>query len=171
MDPDELRSRLEALHPDAFGWALSCTDRDVEAARDVLQTAYLDLLAGAARWNGAASFRTWVFAVIRNKARDHRRRAWVAGRALARLFVLRADSAPAPSPESCACATERARILRRALARLSRRQREVLQLVFYHGLSVEQAAEVLSLSCGTARLHYERGKRRLRLLIPREMRG
>lgn len=170
MDPDELRTKLEALHPDSFGWALACSDRDPEAAREVLQMAYVDVLDGGARWSGGASFKTWFFAVIRNKARERRRRAWARGRGLARLLALGHDPEPVPNPESASSGAERARLLREALTRLSRRQRETLHLVFYQGLTLSEAADVLGLSTGTVSLHYERGKKRLRELMPREAR-
>ena len=52
-----------------------------------------------------------------------------------------------------------------ALARLSARQREVLHLVFYEGVSIAEAAEVLQIGVGSARQHYERGKRHLRRIL------
>ncbi len=51
---------------------------------------------------------------------------------------------------------------------LTARQREILHLVFYQELSVQEAAEVLGMPVGTARTHYERGKTRLRAMLAGE---
>jgi RNA polymerase sigma-70 factor (ECF subfamily) len=55
-----------------------------------------------------------------------------------------------------------------ALRRLPARQRDLLHLVFYQDLSIGEAADVLGVSIGTARTHYERGKARLRRLLGEE---
>src|SRR6476660_8238037 len=68
MDIAELKDELEKLHSASFGWALNCCRRDHAEAEEVLQTVYLKILEGKARFRGEASLKTWLFAVIRKTA-------------------------------------------------------------------------------------------------------
>lgn len=162
----DLRGELERLHPASFGWAMSCCGHRREEAEDVLQTSYLKVLDGSARFAGDASFKTFLFAVVRRTAAERRRRELVRGGLLARW--LRLAPAPAVEPPIDLRLSARAQRLRAALARLPRRQQEVLRLVFQHELPIADAAAVLGVGVGSARTHYERGKRRLRVLLGEE---
>lgn len=154
MTPSEIEVELERIHPAGFAWALACCGWNREDALDVLQTSYLKMLDGRARFGGQSSFKTFLFGVIRHTASEERRRA-----ALRRVWLTRwADRPTRPAPT--AGPDDRIALLS-ALSRLSRRQREVLAAVFYMGLTIEEAAEALAISVGSARTHYERGKRRL----------
>src|SRR6267378_5785867 len=74
MDIAELKAELETLHSASFGWALSCCRRDHTEAEEVLQTVYLKILEGKARFGGESSLKTWLFAVIRKTAATEYRR-------------------------------------------------------------------------------------------------
>src|SRR5262245_62382199 len=74
MTTEELTAQLEAHHASSYGWALACCRRDPSEAEEVLQSVYLKVLEGKARFDGRASFKTWLFAVIRKTASDHRRK-------------------------------------------------------------------------------------------------
>ncbi|MBI3450147.1 MAG: RNA polymerase sigma factor [Acidobacteria bacterium] len=164
-NPAELAPELERLHDEAYAWALACCRWDRDEGTEVLQTTYVKILDGRARFGGRSSLKTWLFSVIHRTAAERRRRAAV------RSFLLRASAnghsaPPSPeTPESLLAASERSSSLTRALRRLSRRQLEVLHLVFYQEMSVEEASKVLDITLGSARTHYERGKKSLRRLL------
>jgi RNA polymerase sigma-70 factor (ECF subfamily) len=166
MTDSELRTALETHHSESYGWALSCCARSYVDAEALLQTVYLKALMGKARYDGKASFKTWLFAVIRRTAADERRR-----QILRRLLLNRRQESPVQAaverPDELVYRAEIQRLVREALTQLPRRQREVLQLVFYHDLSLAEAAKVMSVSLGSARTHYDRGKKQLR----RQMEG
>src|SRR5215475_13284463 len=77
MDDHELRDELERHYRESYGWALSCCSRNPHEAENVLNIVYLKALEGKARFDGRASFKTWLFAVIRKTAMDERRRNWL----------------------------------------------------------------------------------------------
>lgn len=166
MDISDIKASLEKYHRSSYGWALSCCRRDSVEAEEVLQTVYLKILEGKARFRAEATFKTWLFAVIRTTAADRRRR-----NRLRKLKLLQSvERAAVPisrpeGPEDSFHRSETQSLFRRTLAALPGRQREVLQLVFYHDLSLQEAALVMGVSVGSARTHYERGKKRLRQLF------
>jgi len=155
-----LEGEIERLHPASYGWALACCRFRRQEAEDVLQSAYLKVLDGRARYDGRSSVRTWLFGVIRKTALDARRRRWLEAMGLLRWNHANGAVTLVVSLDEVGNHQGRSRILR-ALSELPARQREVLDLVFYHGMTIAEAAEVMSVSVGAARVHYDRGKRRL----------
>jgi len=128
--------------------------------------AYLKILDGRARFGGRSSFRTWLFGVIRRTAAEHRRGRWL--RSMSGPRWRDARPSPPPSPETRLGEAESGHALRAALRELPARQREVLHLVFYQEMTLDEAARVLGISPGSARTHYHRGKIALQRRLGRE---
>jgi RNA polymerase sigma factor (sigma-70 family) len=164
MEIAELKAELEKLHQASFGWALNCCRHNRVEAEEVLQTVYLKILQGKAIYRGESKLRTWLFAVIRKTAITERRKHLL--RSLVTITATDNKSSSQPELE-----LERSEIQQRfqhALAALPGRQRETLHLVFYQDLSLSEAAEVMHISIGSVRRHYERGKKQLREALNRE---
>lgn len=155
----EISEQLEQYHAESFGWALACCSRNREEADAVLQRTYLKVLSGKARYHGKSSFRTWLFSVIRRTAIDERRTGF-----LRRLIV---ENLPPlvksiSQPDESLYTRELRDCIGVAMSGLPKRQKEVLFLVFYHELSLAEAAQVMGVSKGTAHRHYERAKNGMR---------
>ena len=174
----DLERQLKALHAEALRWATACADGDADEGADLLQEAYLLLLDGRARFEGRSSLKTWLFGLLRGLAANHRRalrrrllllarRAHELARALhgAGAGEEGAGAGEGGDPlSSLAAREERAgeqEALESALALLSARQRQVIELVLTHDLTVEEAAAVMGVGVGSARTHYARAKERL----------
>jgi RNA polymerase sigma-70 factor (ECF subfamily) len=167
MDDNEVREQLARHHTDAHGWAIRCCAGHRNEAEDVLHTAYWKILDGKARFAGGSSFKTWLFGVIRYTAlEEFRRRTWnpLASDRYAEPIE---EVASEGGPDRLAEASEQQDALRMAMGTLPQRQQQVLHLVFYQGLTIEDAAGVLGISVGSARTHYERGKEKMREQLDR----
>lgn len=161
MDPRDLEQQLAQLHPASFAWALACCRWNAAEAEEALQSAYLRVLEGRARFSGRSSLKTWLFSVVRNVAADGRRRRWLHEVALGRWLGRAQQAESVPGAAELLESEERGARVRHALSRLAVRQREVLELVFFQGLTIEEAAQVMGVALGTARVHYQRAKLRL----------
>lgn len=166
--------QLQVHHADNYGWALACCAWQRDSAEDVLQEAYLRVVDGRARFAGKSSLKTWFFAVIKRVAAETRRtQQRHAVLNLRALLPGQSDAVPAlnTSPDLLPDSVEEAQAstqLRNALLKLSVRQREVLHLVFYSELTLEEAGTTLQISVGSARTHYHRGKERLAEILELE---
>ena len=120
----------------------------------MLQETYVRVLEGKARFDGRSTFKTFLFSVIRRTAAQSRRRRFFWELALSRARSRPDASEPAER-------SDRRLLVGGALGKLARRQRQILELVFGHGMTLEEAARALGVSVGSARVHYDRAKRRL----------
>jgi RNA polymerase sigma factor (sigma-70 family) len=154
MQHEQLEQTVKALHRDAYIWARQCCRFDDEMAKDVLQQVYLKILESKAVYGGKSSVKTWLFSVIRFTANGSM------AQANAILPLLEDYDVPDEVVSSDAD-----RSPEELIQLLPAKQREVLLLVFYHGLTLEKAAEVMEIGLGTVRTHYDRGKKNLKKLI------
>ena len=153
-NPHVSRSALEAMHGQVFGWALSRCNYEQAVAEDLVQQAYVELLTGKARFDGASSLKTFVFSVVQNLARSRFRRQATRLRLAGRVAAEPETVEPAEPTENEA--------VWQAVQKLPPRQRDVVELVFCRDLTIADAARVMGVSTGTGRTHYDRAKKALR---------
>ena len=128
---------------------------DEALAEDLLSDVFLDVWRQAATFESRSSVSTWLLAIARHKALSARRR-----RPDAELDEKIASTVadPADDPEVVLQKKTRADLLRRCLARLSPEHGEVIDLVYFHGKSVKEVAEIVGIAEATVqtRMFYAR---------------
>jgi len=133
-----------------FHFAVSIT-RSPDLAEEVLQETMTAVWNGAKRFKGQSKVTTWLLGIAKNQAYNLLRRE-DRGRRLPDAW----DRRPDPSTE-----VERSVHVERALDALPEAQREVLHLVFYENLTVEEMAELLGIPEGTVKSRMYHARRNL----------
>lgn len=105
--------------------------------------------------------RPWLFGILTKEIARHRRREQAHYRAL--TWVRSDDGAGDPAEQAVALAAARAvrAPLAAALAKLPDRDRDVLLLIAWGGLSYEEAAQAAGIPVGTVRSRLHRARRKL----------
>jgi len=162
-------ARLVERH---YGWALGFTDRMLATrheAEDLVQTAFLRVWQGAARWEANAKFSSWLYRVLYNLCMDQLRARNAAAREPLDGAVVETLADEAPNSEERVSGSQRDARVRAALARLAPRQRAALLLCYYEELSQEEAAALLGVSEGALESLLSRGRATLKKWLRDEL--
>jgi len=139
-----------------YRWLLRIV-HDETLAEDLLSDVFLDVWRQAATFEGRSSVSTWLLAIARHKALSARR-----GRSDAELDarIVTTIADPADDPEAALQKKNRSELLRNSLAGLSPEHGEVIDLVYYHGKSVREVADIVGVGEATVktRMFYARKK-------------
>jgi len=129
---------------------------DESMAEDLISDVFLDVWRQADRFEGRSAVSTWLMSIARFKALSARRRCKDAE--LDEIEATIAD--PADDPAVTLEKKNQSELLRHALTKLSAEHREIIDLVYYHEQSVDEAAQVLGIPAATVktRMFYARKK-------------
>ena len=158
--PSDAEAAFEELYrssrDDVFAYVTGLL-HDRSAAEDVTATAFERAYRRASSFNPRrGTRRAWLFGIARNAALDELRR---------RKRVTELTSEPVaddrPADESAEVAMRRA-ALAQAMAKLSARERELVALKFFAGLSTAEIAQVISVGERAAAMRVHRTIEKLR---------
>ncbi|MEO8084694.1 MAG: sigma-70 family RNA polymerase sigma factor [Ardenticatenales bacterium] len=137
---------------------------DPEVAEELLHDVFLDVWRGAATYRAQSRVGTWLLAIAHSRAcNELRRRSIRTPAALAARLLARGRSAAAPVDPR---ARADARVdVAAAVTLLSTEQAAVIELVYWHGLSLDEVASVVGAPIGTVKSRLSRARSFLRTAL------
>ena len=150
-----------ATHSMIYGLALKIL-RNQSAAEDVTIEVYLQVYQQAGQYNpqrGTPS--AWLLTLTRSRAIDRLRQEVMQHQREAQLEST-LFPCPFPDPEANSALTERCHMVRKALATLTKEQRQVIETAYYTGLSHTEIAAKLGQPLGTVKTRIRTGLQALR---------
>ena len=156
--------RLVRLHQDtarrvAFMICGHTTDFD-----DAVQDAFVKAWHALPGVHEGAPFRPWLLRIVANESRNRARSAGRRG-TLALRFAAQENALSMPSVEELVVAGEAAGDVRRALAQLNARDREIITCRYFLGLSELETADTLGCARGTVKSRLSRALQHLRVAL------
>ena len=130
-------------------------------AEDVTSEVFLDVWRQAHRFEARSAVTTWLLAIARHKALAELRRRPEPPSDAGSMDA----SDPADNPEATFAIKHRGEILRNCLTRLSPRHREIIDLVYYHEKSVQEAAAILGVPGNTVKTRMFHARKKLSELL------
>jgi RNA polymerase sigma factor (sigma-70 family) len=128
--------------------------RDHQAAEDAVQEAAVKAWLHIGRLRETSGIRPWFFTIVANQCRSVRRGRWWSV-----LKGVTLDRGAEPADDALAGSLD----LQRVILGLDPTDRALLILHYYHGLTLEETAGVLSLSHGATKSRLHRCLQRLRV--------
>jgi len=131
-------------------------------AEDLVNEVFVDVWRDASRFQGKSQVATWILAIARFKALSalRRRKDDALDEAAAAVIPDTADD-----PEITLQKLDRVAILRECMSHLSRDHREIIDLVYYHDMSVTEVAEIVGVPCNTVKTRVFNARKRMSKLL------
>jgi len=164
-DAEALKTLIGRWQPrlGALAWRLT---GQREAARDVVQDAWLAIVRGFKCLDDPAAFRTWAYRIVSHKCADWTRRRVVRRRVTAELHA----ESRAASDDSCRAAEtadDNARV-RAVLDSLPEEFRAMLVLYYLEEMNVADIARVLDVPEGTVKSRLFHARKKLKESLERK---
>src|ERR1700691_1003042 len=157
-DSDAFRVLVERHSRSVFRLAFRMTGNEQDA-EDMVQETFLRAFKQLHRFDGRASFGTWLYRIASNCSLDLIRARRVRGE---RQPGLDTAASPDPSPERLTRSKQLAGMLDRALEQLTEAERTAFLLRHYEGCNIEQIAKVLGVGNSAAKHSVFRAVQKLR---------
>ena len=134
-------------------------------AEDAVQETFLKVQRGIASFRGQSSFVTWTFRILVNTCHDARRSRLRKKEVAAYDEQQRADAAPRPEPRASVAHPSLRLALERALAKLTRHQRDVFLLYEVEGFRHAEISSMLEISEAASKNTLFQAKKNLRQML------
>ncbi len=140
--------------------------RQAEAAEEVVEDCFWQVWREAERFDATRGrVFTWVLTICRSRALDYLRRKDIA-EPMAEIETLRStELADDKDPLDILGATDRASAVHRALEQLKPRERQLISLAFFRGLTHQEIADACAMPIGTVKTAMYKAFKQMRAIL------
>lgn len=156
---EEMLTRLVEQHQMALLRLCYMLLQDTTLAEDAVQETFIKAYRALPKFRGECSDKTWLTRIAVNTCRDIKRSGWFRYMDR-RMEPERCPNQVAEQDDTTACLSE-------AIRALPQKEKEVILLHYYQGLTEKDVAKVLGVATSTVCYRLKRGREKLRCALER----
>ena len=152
---EQAMTRLITIHKAlVFTIALRMTN-DYDASKDITQETFIKVFKNMKKVKSAEHFKPWLCTIARNVVRDYFRK-------VRRSNIISLENIKDFRGQSNIDLTRRRVIIQNGLAQLTEKDRMLLTLAYYQGMSHNEIASVMKMEASNVKVSIHRARKRLR---------
>lgn len=136
---------------------------DSHLAEDVFQDVFLKVSQKLNTFQGESSIKTWIMRITINTSKDYLKSAWK--RRVTTFTEFHENTLTGEDKYSSIEQEQDNKIIRETVMELPDKYKDILLCVYFHDMTISEAATILKIAEGTAKSRLSRAKEKLKLRL------
>ncbi len=137
--------------------------KDSHTAEDIFQDVFIKVNQKLSTFQGSSSIKTWIIRITINTSKDYLKSAW--NQRVMPFTEYQENTMAGEDDFTAVEQQEENRMIRQEIMKLPDKYKDVLLCVYYHDMTIGEAAKVLQIAEGTAKSRLSRAKEKLKLCL------
>jgi RNA polymerase sigma-70 factor (ECF subfamily) len=135
--------------------------KDNHLAEDIFQDVFIKVNQKLSTFQGSSSIKTWIIRITINTCKDYLKSAWK--QKVVPMTEYQENTFTAEEEYTAVEQKDENRLIRKAVMELPDKYKDIVLCVYFHDMTVSQAAKVLKIAEGTAKSRLSRAKDKLKI--------
>lgn len=137
--------------------------KDLHLAEDIFQDVFIKVNQKLSTFEGNSSIKTWIIRITINTCKDYLKSAWI--RRVVPMMEYQEDSLISETDYDIVEKQDTKDMIMKEVLSLPSKYKDIVLCVYYHQMSLTEAAGVLNIAEGTAKSRLSRARKRLKAAL------
>jgi RNA polymerase sigma-70 factor, ECF subfamily len=137
--------------------------KDNHLAEDIFQDVFIKVNQKLSTFQGSSSIKTWIIRITINTSKDYLKSAW--NQRVTPFTEYQENTLSGEDDFAAVDQQEENRLIRQMVMKLPDKYKDVLLCVYFHDMTISEAAKILQIAEGTAKSRLSRAKEKLKLCL------
>lgn len=137
--------------------------KDVHTAEDIFQEVFIKVNQKLSTFEGNSSIKTWIIRITINTCKDYLKSAW--NRRVVPMMEYQEDAIISETDYDDVEKRDTKEMIKKTVLSLPSKYKDIVLCVYYHEMTITEAAKTLKIAEGTAKSRLSRARLRLKSIL------